>query len=50
MNKAIHDFEDGLEYYTALEKDCKSIITEDQNDLYFQKLIFKITKISLLNI
>ena len=38
INKAIHDFEDGLEQYVALEKDCKCIITEDQNDLYFQKL------------
>ena len=37
-NKAIHDFEDGLEYYAALEKDCKCIITEDQNDFYFSEI------------
>ena len=37
-NKAIHDFEDGLEYYAALEKDCKCIITEDQNYFYFSEI------------
>ena len=37
-NKAIHDFEDGLEYYAALEKDCKCIITEDQIDFYFSEI------------
>jgi predicted nucleic acid-binding protein len=38
INKAIHDFEDGLEYYAALEKDCNCIITEDQNDFYFSEI------------
>lgn len=37
-NKAIYDFEDGLEYYAAMEKDCKCIITEDQNDFYFSEI------------
>src|SRR3989344_7799222 len=31
-NKKIHDFEDGLQYYSALEKGCKYIITEDLED------------------
>ncbi len=37
-NKKIHDFEDGLQYYSALEKDCKCIITEDLNDFYFSEI------------
>lgn len=38
INKAIHDFEDGLEYYAALEKNCRCIITENQNDFYFSEI------------
>ena len=34
-NSAIHDFEDGLEYYAALESKCECIITEDVKDFYF---------------
>ncbi|MDN3585314.1 PIN domain-containing protein [Pedobacter aquatilis] len=34
-NKKIHDFEDGLEYYAAQQKDCKCIITENIEDFYF---------------
>ncbi len=37
-NKAIHDFEDGLEYYAAVESKCNCIITEDQNDFYFSTI------------
>jgi len=37
-NKKIHDLEDGLEYYSALESGCKYIITEDLNDFYFSEL------------
>ena len=37
-NKAIHDFEDGLEYYSALAHKCKCIVTEDIGDYYFSKL------------
>ncbi len=37
-NKKIHDFEDGLEYFAALESKCNFIITEDQNDFYFSEL------------
>lgn len=35
LNKKIHDFEDGLEYYAAKQQDCKCIITEDIEDFYF---------------
>ncbi len=37
-NKKIHDFEDGLQYYSALQKDCKYIITEDLGDFYFSEI------------
>ena len=37
-NKKIHDFEDGLQYYSALEKECKYIITEDLSDFYFSEI------------
>lgn len=37
-NKKINDFEDGLEYYSALSAKCKIIITEDINDYYFSEL------------
>ena len=34
----INDFEDGLEYYSALENKCNCIITEDIDDFYFSKI------------
>ena len=37
-NAAIHDFEDGLEYYAALENKCACIITEDRDDFYFSEI------------
>lgn len=37
-NKSIHDFEDGLAYYAAIEKKCDYIITEDKNDFYFSEI------------
>ena len=37
-NKKINDFEDGLEYYSALESGCTSIITEDIGDFYFSEI------------
>lgn len=37
-NKQIHDFEDGLEYYSALQSNCKCIITEDTNNFYFSEI------------
>ena len=35
---AVNDFEDRLEYYSALENKCDCIITEDIDDFYFSKL------------
>ena len=37
-NNRINDFEDGLEYYAALESKCTCIITEDINDFYFSEI------------
>lgn len=37
-NPAIYDFEDGLEYYAAVESDCDVIITEDISDFYFSEI------------
>src|SRR5579871_1191557 len=37
-DKAVGDFEDGLEYYAAQKAKCKYIITEDINDFHFSKL------------
>ncbi|HXH99519.1 MAG TPA: PIN domain-containing protein [Sphingobacteriaceae bacterium] len=37
-NKSIHDLEDGLEYYAALESKCQCIITEDKEDFYYSEL------------
>src|SRR3954447_13447777 len=38
QNSAIIDFEDGLEYYAAVENKCNCIITEDVKDFYFSKI------------
>lgn len=36
--KAIHDFEDGMEYYAARKSKCTCIITEDVKDFYFSAI------------
>ena len=38
QNPAVNDFEDGLEYYSAIENKCECIITEDTDDFYFSKI------------
>lgn len=37
-NPSIHDFEDGLEYYAAVEAGCEIVLTEDTNDFYFSEI------------
>lgn len=37
-NLKVNDFEDGLEYYAALNSKCTAIITEDANDYYFSEI------------
>jgi len=34
QNPSILDFEDGLEYYSAIEKSCRVLITEDKEDFF----------------
>ena len=37
-NKQINDFEDGIEYYAAINNKCEVIITEDTGDFYFSDI------------
>jgi predicted nucleic acid-binding protein len=37
-NKKILDFEDGLEYYSALDSGCRTIVTEDKGDFHFAEI------------
>ena len=37
-NKKINDFEDGLEYYSAMESKCDYIVTDDRNDFFFSEI------------
>ncbi len=38
QNKSVHDFEDGLEYYSAVSAKCKCIVTEDREDFFFAEI------------
>ena len=38
QNPGVNDFEDGLEYYAAIENKCHCIITEDVGDFYFSEI------------
>lgn len=35
---SVVDFEDGLEYYSALQHECQAIITEDSEGFYFSEI------------
>ena len=37
-NNLVKDFEDGLQYYTALNSNCHCIVTEDVHDFYFSDI------------
>ncbi|AMQ56320.1 type II toxin-antitoxin system VapC family toxin [Algoriphagus sanaruensis] len=37
-NPSVLDFEDGLEYYSAMQHDCNAIITEDSEGFYFSEI------------
>jgi predicted nucleic acid-binding protein len=37
-NKKTHDFEDSMEYYSAIQHNCNYIITENQKDFYFSEI------------
>jgi predicted nucleic acid-binding protein len=38
LNKKINDYEDGLQYYAALNANCNMIITENIKDFYFSEI------------
>lgn len=37
-NKRVIDFEDGLQYYSAIDAKCSSIVTFDQKDYHFSDI------------
>jgi predicted nucleic acid-binding protein len=37
-DKTVLDFEDGLEYYAAVQAKCQCIVTEDGSDFHFSKM------------
>ena len=37
-NKQVNDFEDGIEYYAAVNNKCDVIVTEDTGDFYFSEI------------
>lgn len=37
-NKKVNDFEDGMQYYAALENKCTAIITQDTEDYYYSTI------------
>jgi len=37
-NNRVLDFEDGLEYYSAIESKCNCIVTEDIDDFHFAEI------------
>jgi len=38
QNKQVEDFEDGLQYYSALNSNCDCILTEDAGDYYYSEI------------
>ena len=38
QNKKVHDFEDGMQYYAALNAQCDCIVTSDTDDFYFSEI------------
>ncbi|MEO8733225.1 MAG: PIN domain-containing protein [Flavobacteriales bacterium] len=37
-NKKVDDFEDGLQYYSAVDSKCTCIVTYDRNDFHFSEM------------
>ena len=37
-NKQILNFEDGMEYYSAIQHNCDCIVTENEKDFYFSEI------------
>ena len=50
LNKKINDYEDGLQYYAALNANCNMIITENIKDFYFSELPVYTSKDFILSV
>ena len=37
-NKKVHDLEDGLQYYSAIDSACTCIVSYDRNDFHFSEI------------
>ncbi len=37
-NPKVHDFEDGMEYYSAINSECQVIVTTNKEDFYFSEI------------
>ena len=49
-NPQVIDFEDGLQYYSALQESCDVIITEDTEDFYFSDIEVSDCEAFILNL
>ena len=38
QDKRAHDFEDGMQYYSAVEAGCTVIVTKDKDDILLQHI------------
>lgn len=38
QNAKVHDFEDGMEYYSAINSECQVIVTSNKEDFYFSEI------------
>lgn len=49
-NKKINDYEDGLQYYSAINAQCDMIITENLKDFFFSEIPVYTSKDFILNV
>ncbi len=49
-NKKINDYEDGLQYYSAINAQCEMIITENFKDFFFSEIPVYTSKDFILNV
>lgn len=38
QNPQVHDFEDGMEYYSAINSQCQVIVSTNKEDFYFSEI------------
>jgi predicted nucleic acid-binding protein len=49
-NKKINDYEDGLQYYAAINAKCDMIISENTKDFFFSEIPVHTSKSFILNV